>query len=63
MKVEVIDRRYRGCAVGCDQCHTCRIDDELRGVLELEKRAYKEYRAARFEKKPIEYLNYLGIPF
>ncbi len=46
MKVKVIDRRYRGCAVGCDQCHTCRVHDELSWALAQEKLIISQLLAA-----------------
>jgi len=52
MKVQVIDRRYRGCAVGCGECHTCHIHDPLSWALAQEKLTIAQILAAERRQDP-----------
>ncbi len=54
MKVKVIDRRYRGCAVGCDQCHTCRLHEELSWALAQKKLILSDLLAEHAREKEDE---------
>jgi hypothetical protein len=57
MKVQVIDNRFRGCAVGCGECHTCRTHSDLSWALAQEKLVLFHLLAA--ERRPDPWAGYV----
>jgi hypothetical protein len=52
MKVQVIDRRYRGCRYGCGECHTCRTDSDLSWAVAQERFTISHILAAERREDP-----------